>query len=522
VVLIVAAFVGVIFTLVTPLPWDFDKLRLHFVWFGGPHLLQSAGALLAVFAVVFITFVLIPFVGGTRIGNLEIPDIKNSRTRRAIAAAGWLGLVLVLIDLVGLPGVKWSRMSKTWVLQTAENAATAAASINNDSGVTIASIPEHYAAVNTEFIAAVNNSDTGGAMILVTAPGGFGKSFLVRHLQALQPNRVKLYKLSDYGASSDKPDLILRKRETRIAVNHLLDVPESRQKQLLAEVGNPNSNGIHVIDDFDEINADVAQILLAALSRIAQQSIHSRIVAVGRPEAFAKYLSDPHRLFTVAPKWVALRPPLYQTKGDVKSLIDFAYRDSGKPPTEEQTAKTFMLLSRHPYLRPMLGNLSHAIDMVKHARDTSVEKLQASSDKQIKRVFCDLILARNSNTHNRPSPTEPEQLRMYLQVIRKIAAEHSGSVESDGSFRVSELENVFSGDVSAQVQNVLNRSGLVTVQPLDTVTLQYRFSPVWLHRFFVDEYNSAFGGFPLIKVAGLSFFLALAALTLARAERLLG
>jgi hypothetical protein len=153
----------------------------------------------------------------------------------------------------------------------------------------------------------------------------------------------------------------------------------------------------------------------------------------------------------------------------------------------------------------MLGNLSQANDIVNYARDSGSEAAE-KSENELKEEFFRRILDRNSKTHNRPSPNESQYLDTYVNLIRQIAASKSESVNDQGFFLVKYLEKVSVGNSSANMQTILNRSGLIDVKPLSNNQLLYRFSPFWLHRYLVENYNKAIDGISLARTVAVTIF----------------
>lgn len=323
--LVALCVIGAVLSILMPLPGDLDKIRLHAVWFPASGFFASATVLLTLLSALFITFLLSPFLGGQKIGNLNIPAIQNPLARRLVAAIGWFGVALLLIDTIGFPGLKWSRLPKTWRLTNIEKAVAAQAQFTPVPEPTFSSVRDRYLAANSSFLKSLTEGAPSKAVLLVTAPGGFGKSFLMNELRQRVGDRFKLYKLTSFGGEWTTPDLVVRQANDRVTLNRLLSIPRSRQEDLLAGIARnieEIADAIVVVDEFDEIDPEIARSVLGRLSVLAEQGAKPcRVVAVGRPEAFASYLSDPRRPFPVTPKWIPLNPPIYSTKGDVESLL---------------------------------------------------------------------------------------------------------------------------------------------------------------------------------------------------------
>jgi len=148
-------------------------------------------------------------------------------------------------------------------------------------------------------------------------------------------------------------------------------------------------------------------------------------------------------------------------------------------------------ISEEPTVAAVISNLA-ANGMV---RDILVDQLRAGKEFD-ERTFMDQFLTRwlerDTKSDDRPSLIKPTHLHAYLCLLENVAASYSSSVKADGTFSVPSDANVKvemnGGDVMVSVKGLLNRSGLVTIQPFGKATNEYRFEPFWLHRFLTGRY----------------------------------
>ncbi len=97
-------------------------------------------------------------------------------------------------------------------------------------------------------------------------------------------------------------------------------------------------------------------------------------------------------------------------------------------------------------------------------------------------------LERDTKTDDRPSRLKPEHLELYTKLLEAVAAKYidEDRVDRLGYFDVVDDDRVVvehdGSTVAVVVRQLLNRSGLVTLDPILPETQRYRFEPVWLHR----------------------------------------
>ncbi|MCP4450531.1 MAG: DUF1080 domain-containing protein, partial [Planctomycetes bacterium] len=109
----------------------------------------------------------------------------------------------------------------------------------------------------------------------------------------------------------------------------------------------------------------------------------------------------------------------------------------------------------------------------------------------LKQRLFEQLLGRNQKSHGRPGKDNTA----YLTLLQQAAAlpwTHNRVLDAHGYFIVSETDRVAFTDDHGQghevyARDVLNRSGLVTVDVTESREARYRFEPVWVQSFLVDK-----------------------------------
>ena len=394
-----------------------------------------------------------------------------------------------------------------------------------------------------EFKVAQQKFDRGDGihrrMILVAGPAGIGKTFVKRNLFAQTPSE-ELWKFdvrelfdeySESGCAQDTADLCAGKT----VFNQMLALtPQGRsrfEKQLLT-----SSARFIVVDSLDEVHPTDYVFILRTLERWTRSGDRNfaQVVVFGRPFSFADYWSqsrgepgcDIVRGFT-------LKKPEFRTTGDIQvsnwnfDSWKFGLRRGGQGKLEpfsfseyqdwcergfprdgefsnivfeqnrHMNSKARQLLndwiSDEPAVAAVVSNLA-GNGMV---RDILVEQMRHGrgfDERHFMEQFLARWLERDTRSDDRPSQIKPDHLDAYLRLLENTAARFAASVGEDGSFRVPDGElvgiKVGGRDISVSVKCLLNRSGLVTAEPFGDAADQYRFEPLWLHRYLAEQHRS--------------------------------
>jgi hypothetical protein len=379
------------------------------------------------------------------------------------------------------------------------------------------------------------------AMTIIAGPAGIGKTFIKNGIydksiptgEILKFDlREKLVSLAADGGSELRPDCCC----DDMIFNRLTALtPHGRQA--FADWLHQQSVAFLVADSLDEIHPDDYLFVLDELERFAlhKSRAFTHVVVLGRPLAFRDYWQD--RLTHGLPREVSefvLSPPHFQTLGDLlvsswnhdgwkhqiqrtdpsganqpMSLLDYQGWESQDFSQSGEFAN-IQLANGHrldPRGRQELRRLAKSDRIVAAvlqnlagngiARDLIQEQVDRElpyDAESFQQEFFARWLERDTETDDRPSRSKPELLDVYLDLLDSVAANYleRGQVDRLGYFAVANQDEVsvtFQGEqVTVPVHRLLNRSGLVNVDPLRPTDQRYRFEPVWIHRLLYQRH----------------------------------
>ncbi len=380
-------------------------------------------------------------------------------------------------------------------------------------------------------------------MTLVAGPAGLGKTFIKRDFCAGVPVgalwkfdvRELFQHYCEQGMAEQTADL----HDGTTVFNHMLSLTSVGRKQFRSDVLNSQASFV-VVDSLDEIHPKDYVFVLQTLEEFLRRSerAFAQVVVFGRPFSFVTYWHqrDANRYQDIVHGFI-LRKPEFRTDGDIQvsnwnfdswkfglrrgsaqanAEVTFAeyqawcergygcdgeFSDMIFDPNDHMKVEVRATLERwiseEPTVAAVISNLA-ANGMV---RDILVDQLRAGEEFD-ERTFMDQFLTRwlerDTKSDDRPSLIKPTHLHAYLGLLENVAASYSSSVKADGTFSVPSDANVKielnGGDVMVSVKGLLNRSGLVTVQPFGKATNEYRFEPFWLHRFLTGRYVRRLSG----------------------------
>lgn len=378
---------------------------------------------------------------------------------------------------------------------------------------------------------AFESGESFRGMTLVAGPAGIGKTFIKRHVCHEQVPRERIWKFDirelfsefeEQGLADATPDLHHGAR----VFNRILSLNEKGRRVFAQMVASKDISFI-LVDSLDEVHPEDYAFILETLEARASEPDDSfiQIVVFGRPFAFLDYWRD--RQSTASP-WVRgliLNKPKFRTTGDM--LVSNWNYDCWKFGLERQCGENCESVSFGDYRRwceqdfvcegefaeltfeandhmnsecrrdlnewacdhrvvgCVLPNLA-ANGMVRQILAEHRSSNQPFDERRFMDRFLVLWLERDTLSDDRPSQIKPEHLQAYLELLETIAAKYASVVEPDGSFPVVQSDmvkiDVDGESVCVPVSRVLNRSGLVTVDPFDVSTSRYRFEPLWFHR----------------------------------------
>jgi hypothetical protein len=391
------------------------------------------------------------------------------------------------------------------------------------------------------------------ALTIVAGSAGVGKTFVKRGVYNDQVPAEQIWKfdirelfaeLAEEGLAEFKADVFYRDQ----VINRLLSLTPAGREEFVRRL--QQSPAFVVVDSLDEVHPADYLFVLTELEKLAlaedRKFIH--VVAFGRPLAFRDYWQDrrsaglPHGV-----QGFLLNPPDFRTTGDLlvsswnyacwkhglglvnsdgqpramtfpdfqrwcqQGLVatgDFAkvtYKDSCRLPSAAHDELREWTM-RHRVVMGVLPNLA-GNSILREMVDAQVSSGQSFDERQFMDEYFAKWLERNTKSDDRPSRLKPVHLDVYDKLLEAVAAKYvdEDRVNRLGYFDVVDDDRVVvehhGEQVSVQVQNLLNRSGLVTLDPMLPATQRYRFEPVWIHRLLLqmhDERNT--GEEPVVAV----------------------
>lgn len=407
-------------------------------------------------------------------------------------------------------------------------------------------LPAYYEAANQELadrLAAckscfeVNPNTPFHRLTLISGVAGAGKTFLKGMVFRTDYPQGTVHKFDlrelydlwrEQGLVESRPDLAAQ----GLTLNHLPAVKGPRGNQILDYLNDQQGN-FFVIDSLDEIHPADSQWVLEQIEQFTFESSRPflHVVVLGRGSAFRDYWVKHHgdrpsedlALFN-------LGAPEFKTTGDLRvstwnyhcfrNRLAWSQPDRGPFTLADYTAweasdfdrtgpfagvslnsdqavdasfeKTFSQWAQaRPYLNDMLRNLA-GNSMVREIAFERLAKSRECSEQAIKRAYIRACLERNAGSHDRPTSDDSQWGPLYLQLLISIAQRMAqpDRLNDRGFFipRAGETVNVaYQGrEYTFSIQQVLDRSGLIFVDPLQTDAPTYRFEPIWVQRTLLE------------------------------------
>ncbi len=379
------------------------------------------------------------------------------------------------------------------------------------------------------------------ALTIVAGSAGVGKTFVKQNVYRDWIPEDQIWKvdirqwfgeLADQGLAELKPDVCHGDQ----VINRLLSLKPAGREEFIRRLRR-HARAFVVIDSLDEIHPHDYFFVLAELERFAlrgdRQFIH--VVIFGRPLVFREYWRD--RRSEGIPNGLqgfVLNPPDFRTTGDLlvsswnyncwkyglsrvaidgetrsMRLADFQqWCDRDFVTTGEFADVTFeQNKSMCPQVRDELRqwSMQHRVvaaalpnlagnSIVREIVQQRVERGQAFDEAEFMDEFFQRWLERDTQSDDRPSRLKPQHLELYVKLLEAVAAKYVNEhrVNGQGYFDVIDDDVVVvehqDATVSVPVRRLLNRSGLVNLDPVLPVASRYRFEPFWFHRHLLSKH----------------------------------
>lgn len=322
----------------------------------------------------------------------------------------------------------------------------------------------------------------------VAGTSGVGKSYVVRNVAMFDKAKTETIKLSSMFTET-RPDL--QTLDGRTVFNQLPSATAFDVQGIIEAMG-PGKVFV-LIDDLDEVHERTAVIILKALEAYVAQprAGFKHFIVFGRPESFWPWLHESTQatLPQVTRTPLVLQGPEYQTSGDIAFRCqDYYGFKFSKPAPASVVDDLTSQINRFPFLRGTMrplsaGNLVIEASVARHEAGTA----SLNTADALKQWLFEQLLARNQKSHGRPG-ADSVQYRSLLQQAAALPVTHNRSLDRQGFFTVSETDVLSFTDDQGQVRqvyarDVLNRSGLVTLDVTETRLARYRFEPFWVQTF---------------------------------------
>ncbi len=380
------------------------------------------------------------------------------------------------------------------------------------------------------------------AITLVAGDAGIGKTFLKKEIYSKGLPAEAVFKLDireqyeqwhQAGLVHRKPDLQCEDvvLNTLLAANNPAD-------RLLCGILEAQSASFYLIDSLDELHPDEYLPTLEQIEQFVSSNKNEfvHLVVFGRPCAFIQYWKARRsELKTQNIELYVLQPPQLRTTGDLLvsswNYASFKYGVAWSLPdgkTAPLALKDYTAWSAEGFVRsgrfqdismmenqeitprvqhalvqcaqqyrsvgPLLCNLA-GNSIIREIVARHVLQNMPFDEHQMMADYFDAWLERDYESDGRPSHAHPDHVELYLQLLEQVAVRYlrENRVDGEGYFVVSENDQIQlthdGRQLSFPVQRILDRSGMKHIDPRQTDQLRYRFEPIWLHRFLVEQYN---------------------------------
>ncbi len=384
------------------------------------------------------------------------------------------------------------------------------------------------------------------AITLVAGDAGIGKTFLKKEVFSKKYPAEAVFKFDireqyeqwqKEGTVQRKPDL----QSGDIVINTLLATTDPQDRPF-SQLLSAHSACFYVIDSLDEVHPNDYLKTLQQIEEFAFSTNNDfvHVVVFGRPCAFIQYWQGTNRQQRARDiELFMLSSPQFRTTGDLLvsswnyalfkleagwSLPDgksapltlndymewsnegFArsgrFQDIAMKESQEITPRVQDALVQYAQqyrtLGPPLNNLA-GNSIIRDIVARQVLHDMPFDEHKMMAAYFDAWLERDYESDGRPSYAHPEHVELYLQLLEQIAVKYlaENRVDGEGFFAVSDSDQIRltqgGRQLSFPVQRILDRSGMEHFDPRQIGPLKYRFEPIWLHRFLVEQYNDRLG-----------------------------
>jgi len=382
----------------------------------------------------------------------------------------------------------------------------------------------------TSFLKEFNDSLTQNSkykgIAYVTAPAGFGKSYFTKKWLSDEIPNKKIGKIKvredfvcgeqESKCFADSLNYVVTKKPDLVAINQngeeenlgYLYEYDFNLNRILEFYKFENGTNILMVDDLDEVSESTMNKYLKECEKIIESDKYpdiNLIVLLSRPEAFVNYLSNTYRknpnvdvIYGLEQR--TLQKPIFSTKKQVKNRIDdwadwYQKEKLGRSITNSERNRilkeVFSLYNSYDFIKIQLQIQSNSDFLFRGVFKKRIDG--NTQENEIKTILFNTMIGRNSDSHLRPS-LDSNEGAIYMEFLKEIVLNEINIDEvarNNGWFIVNNNEKV-SVDIDGSVyittvKSLLNRSGLITIDPMDSKLSKYRFEPFWVHEYILHR-----------------------------------
>ena len=342
--------------------------------------------------------------------------------------------------------------------------------------------------------------DEQNDIIFIIGPAGSGKSYLRRAIRPVENENInvqtvelsKIFRLNN----ETKVQLSLNTPESNL-YSCSLPAPTDMNISTVIEKGNvvfePDKINYLFIDDCDEFHPDAITQLFESVIFSEDTDIASwKFVFFGRPEGFRGFYRYLRRRGSEKKiLQIYIKNAVFSTTGDVSFRIN----------EYKEYRKNFEIDPYIAYERIIDDKTA----IFHFARNEFISGLEAGNQliDELARNMSDLnelkssllghYLKRSYETHNRYDQDLNQEL--YKALLKQAAFEYMDKVDTLGFFEIRGEDetkvkiciNNKSTAVSVRTKDLLEFSGLVDMKSITETIPHYRFYPIWIHRYLLEE-----------------------------------
>ena len=384
-------------------------------------------------------------------------------------------------------------------------------SLSTDTTNSNKNIKELYIDYNSDMFSRFQNrllnKDISG-ITLLAAPGGYGKSFVVSDnvilsvvdsIDAIEYEFPKEI-IGEFNQKSDLKVDLIGANKTSIILGKLpnLDTFSVELYYTNENLFDQSKKKVILFDGLDEIHPNSAERILKNIKSNYKKYLNTHIILLARPETFNSYYSNPQLVRDENIHFIQLSEIIYKTKGDlnlrVSNICEYLPGVCKDLEFEALVNLCAEILVKNPELNEAFGNLRMSKDFIAFVA-TMLKSGRSVQSDELKSYIISRIFDDEKKKHNRPSTTDQEVFgfRLYSAMFHEVTKKYSSQVSKDGSFMVLDTDNVSfdfeEKNYSFFVRDLLDRSGLINMNPADTPAKLYRFSPSFAFNYFLRQTN---------------------------------